>query len=284
VIASNAAKYPCVAPATIQEALEQKRDLAGLTPIAGGTEIMVLFNEGFIAPAPVQSLHRLAGELRYVRETVDGQLAIGALATYTDVRHHPIVRERYPLLVESARVTGSLQIQNRGTLAGNIVNGSPAADSVPVLMVYEAMLRLQSAAGGERLVPINGFYTGYRQTVLRPDELLVEILLPARGAAAGDLHYYRKVGTRTAQAISKVVVAGVWEQGGAPRLAWGSVGPVTLRTPKTEQAVLSGAAGSELSNVLLSEISPMDDIRSTAVYRQRVACNLLQEFARRKLG
>lgn len=277
MIASNPAKFRCLAPVSLAEAVQQKAEVPGLMPLAGGTEIMVLVNEGLIPPTPVQSLHKLETEWRYIRENSAGELAIGPLATYTDLRHHPIVRERYPLLVEAARVTGSLQIQNRGTLGGNIVNGSPAADSVPALMVYDAQLRLLSVRS-ERVVPINGFYTGYRKTLLQPEEILAEIVLPQRGSSSGTLHYYRKVGTRAAQAISKIVVAGLWESGSAPRLAWGSVGPVTLRTPRTEAALADGSSAEEACGILLNEMTPIDDIRSTALYRQQVSCNLLKQF------
>ncbi len=276
MIVSNAVRYPTYVPATVAEALEQKAGVANLLPIAGGTEVMVMFNEGLLAPCPVQSLHRLAPEWGGIREA-EGSLVIGALATYTDVRHHPVVRERYPLLVEAARVTGALQIQNRGTLVGNIVNGSPAADTVPALFAYGAQVRLLSTRG-ERTVAVTDFYTGYRKTVLRADELISEIVIPP--PADGARHYYRKVGTRAAQAISKVVVAGVRGRDSV-RLAWGSVGPTTLRTPKTEAAIASGADADEAVATLATEMSPLDDIRSTRDYRLAVSQNLLREFLKR---
>lgn len=274
MIASNPDRFPCHVPATVEEALAQKASIEGLTPIAGGTEVMVLFNEGLISPRPMQSLHRLAPVWKRVAELPDGSLSIGALATYTDVRHHAAVRQWWPMLVESARVTGALQIQNRGTLVGNVVNGSPAADTVPPLMAYGARLRLLSTAG-ERVVDLDGFYTGYRKSLLRADELVSELILPR--PAAGTREYFRKVGTRAAQAISKVVVAGT-RTDKAVRLVWGSIGPTTMRTPRTEAAVLAGATPEAACEVLASEIAPMDDIRSTKVYRLGVSRNLLKDF------
>lgn len=274
------ADYECLVPSSVEEALEQRRDRERLIPIAGGTDVMVWMNFG-VLPGPVyQSLHRLASQWRYVREGEEGGLRIGALATYTDVRRHPVVQRDYPLLVEAARVTGALQIQNRGTLVGNVANGSPAADTVPALMVYDAQVVLV-ASGGERTVSLDEFFTGYRKNVMRPGELISEILLPPPRFAPGE-QYYRKVGTRQAQAISKVVVAGAWNRKeGMVRLALGSVAPVTVRAKRTEAALAHGASKEEAWEALRSEISPIDDIRSTRGYRLAVARNLLGEFVGR---
>ncbi len=274
------ADYECLVPSSVEEALEQRRDRERLIPIAGGTDVMVWMNFG-VLPGPVyQSLHRLASQWRYVREDEEGGLRIGALATYTDIRRHPVVQRDYPLLVEAARATGALQIQNRGTLAGNIANGSPAADTVPVLMVYDARVVLV-ASGGERTVSLDEFFTGYRKNVMRPGELISEIVLPPSRFTPGE-QYYRKVGTRQAQAISKVVVAGAWNRKeGVVRLAWGSVAPVTIRAKKTEAALARGMSKGEAWEVLQTEISPIDDIRSTRGYRVAVARNLLGEFVRK---
>jgi len=271
------ADYECLVPSSVEEALEQRRDRERLIPIAGGTDVMVWMNFGVLPGPSYQSLHRLASRWRYVREDEGGGLRIGALATYTDVRRHPVVKRDYPLLVEAARVTGALQIQNRGTLAGNIANGSPAADTVPALMVYDAWVVLVEA-GGERIVPLEEFFTGYRKNVMRPGELISEILLPPPRFTPGE-QYYRKVGTRQAQAISKVVVAGAWNRKeGVVRLAWGSVAPVTVRAKKTEAALAQGASKEEAWEALRSEISPIDDIRSTRGYRVAVCRNLLWHF------
>jgi len=273
MIASDLSAFECVVPATVEEALRQRAETPGLSPIAGGTEVMVLLNEAKLQGRKFQSLHRLAAEWRYVRPALDGGLLVGALATYTDLRHLDHVSKHHPLLVEAARATGALQIQNRATIAGNIVNGSPAADTVPALMVYDARLRLVRS-GGERIVPLSEFYTGYRKSVLAPDELLAEIILPPADFIS---QYYRKVGTRAAQAISKVVLAAA-RRGPDVRLAWGSVAATTVRTRRTEQAIAGGATADEACEALRAEIKPLDDIRSTGAYRMGVACNLLREF------
>jgi len=281
MIVNDMKALDCTAPATLADALVERAERPELLPLAGGTEVMVLLNAGLLKQRSVQSLHRLAPELRFVRATPEVGLSIGALATYTDVRHHPAVLAHWPLLAESARVTGALQIQNRGTLAGNIVNGSPAADTVPVLMAYNATVRLASNSG-QRMVPLAAFYTGYRKTVLRADELLTEIIVPPQDVPLSG-HYYRKVGTREAQAISKVVVAGV-AHGTTVRLAWGSVAPTTLRTPRTEAVLAAGGSVAEAIEALAQEISPLDDIRSTAAYRLAVSKRLLADFAAKTLG
>jgi CO/xanthine dehydrogenase FAD-binding subunit len=195
-------------------------------------------------------------------------LSIGALATHTDVIRSPLVRKRLPMLAAAAREVGGVQIQNRGTIGGNVANASPAGDTLPVLSAADTLVLLQSAKETRR-VPFTTFYTGYRQTVRRADELIVGFEIPAvRGR-----QWFRKVGTRAAQAISKVVMAGV--VGDEPRLALGSVAPTVVRALKTEAALARGASIDEAQHVLGKEIAPIDDIRSTAEYRRRVAANLL---------
>jgi xanthine dehydrogenase small subunit len=275
LIMTNLAPLACIAPQTVAEALEQRATNPSLIPIAGGTDVMVWLNDGKVPGREYQSLHQLADEWRYVRELSDGSIRIGALATYTDVRHHPIVATRYPMLVESARVTGALQIQNRGTLAGNIANGSPAADTVPVLMVYDAEVELVSTSGSRR-VPLADFYTGYRRNVMRGEELIGAIILPPCNAPK---QVFRKVGTREAQAISKVVFAGTRSADRKTwRLAWGSVAPTTIRAGKTEAALANGASSQDAWEALQTEIAPIDDIRSTREYRLEVSRRILQDF------
>jgi len=277
MIRSNLADYQCIVPGNLQEALEQKASIAGLVPIAGGTEVMVWLNEGRAPGQTYQSLHRLAPEWRYVRSTPAGGFRIGALATYTDLRLNAELIARYPLFWESSRMTGALQIQNRGTLVGNIANGSPAADSAPGLLVYDAQIHLISKRGA-RVVPFAEFQTGYRKNVLAADELIAAIELPPHPFAGGKTHY-RKVGTREAQAISKVVFAGARSADGKTvRLAWGSVAATTIRTRRTEQALADGASFADASRILREEIHPLDDIRSTATYRRQVANRILREF------
>ena len=258
-------------PATLPEALRMLRDDGPLVPLAGCTDVYVGLNFGTAPARRYLDLWSL-DELRGIRDTAGG-LAIGALTTYSEIVRSPLVRDRLPILAAASREIGGVQIQNRGTLGGNVVNASPAGDTLPVLAVAEATLRL-ACADAERSVPFADFYTGYRKTVMRADELLVAIEIPpVRGK-----QWFRKVGTRVAQAISKVVMAAV--RSGSPRLALGSVAPTVVRLPRTEAAFASGAPISEARAVLESEISPIDDLRSTAAYRRHVSGNLLEQFWR----
>ena len=246
------------------------RDEGPLTPLAGCTDLYVALNFGtlkdrrFLNLRPLESLRAIHAR----RDT----LTIGALATFTDLVRSPLVRRRLPMLAAAAREVGGVQIQNRGTLGGNVANASPAGDSLPVLAAADAVVVLQSAAGTRR-VPFAAFYTGYRQTVRRPDELIVAFEIPAvRGR-----QWFRKVGTRAAQAISKVVMAGVRDRDRV-RLAVGSVAPTVIRLPKTEATLAAGGSRDAAHRALADEIAPIDDIRSSSTYRRRVAENLLDRF------
>ena len=175
------------------------------------------------------------------------------------------------MLVQASQLVGGPQIQNRGTVGGNIANASPAGDSLPVFAAVDAVIVLRNAAA-ERRVPFAEFYTGYRATVMKSDELIVAVEIePVEGK-----QWFRKVGTRAAQAISKIVVAGV--RSSSPRIAFGSVAPTVIRAPKTEAALASGASIDEAAIVLASEIAPIDDLRSSADYRRNVSVNLLRRF------
>jgi CO/xanthine dehydrogenase FAD-binding subunit len=256
-------------PRTLDEALEMMRDAAPLTPLAGCTDTYVTLHFGTNPARRFIDVMRLE-ELRAI-ETVDGMLRIGAAASYTQIIAHPEVRARVPMLVAAAREVGGVQIQNRGTLGGNIANGSPAGDSLPVLAAAEAVVVLRSA-DGERRVPFVSFHTGYRASVLRPDELIVAVEIPQLDGA----QWFRKVGTRAAQAISKVVMAAV--RAPQPRIALGSVAATVVRLPQTEAALAGGATIEEAQRVLGDEIHPIDDVRSTAEYRRRVSQNLLARW------
>jgi xanthine dehydrogenase small subunit len=256
-------------PRSLREALRMLREEGPLTPLAGCTDVYVSFEFGTERARRFLDLSRLA-PLRRVTER-DGVLAIGAMATYADLIRSRLVRRYLPMLVAAAREVGGPQIRNRGTIGGNVANGSPAGDTLPVLAAAEATLVLASA-DGERRVPFTGFYTGYRTSVLRPDELIAAIVVPPVPGA----QWFRKVGTRAAQAISKVVMAAV--RGPVPRVALGSVAPTVVRLPRTEAALAAGASVTEAQRVLAEEVDPIDDLRSTAEYRRRVAVNLLGRF------
>ena len=255
-------------PRTLDKALLMLRDEAR-TPLAGATDIYVGLNFGTLKARRFLDITGI-DELRGIRENGDG-LVIGAATTYTDVMRSPLVKQHMPILVEASSQVGGVQIQNRGTLGGNVANGSPAGDSLPVLAVADAVLVIQSASGTRR-IPFTSFYTGYRQSVLRADELIVAIEIPRLDGK----QWFRKVGTRAAQAISKLVMAGV--RSSSPRISLGSVAATTIRLPRTEAALAQGASIHEAAIILEAEITPIDDIRSTAEYRRKVASNFLRRF------
>ena len=239
------------------------------TPLAGATDLYVHLNAGTLEPRRFLNLWGL-DELRRI-ELKRGLLSIGALATFSDCQRSALVHRRLPMLAAAAREVGGVQIQNRGTLGGNIANASPAGDALPVLAAADAIVVLRSAEGTRR-VPFNAFYTGYRASVLRAHELIVALEIPP----VSGRQWFRKVGTRFAQAISKVVIAAV--RGPRPRIALGSVGPTVMRATNTEAALAAGASPKEARAVLETEIRPIDDLRSSADYRRRVAGNLLERF------
>jgi CO/xanthine dehydrogenase FAD-binding subunit len=274
--------YDLRIPKQLSEALALLAREPGVwRPFAGGTDLMVLLEAGKLDHRNFLSLTKL-DDLRGIEVTKDS-VAIGALATYSEIQKHPVLQAEFPLLCAAARETGSVATQNRGTLGGNIVNASPAADSPPALLVYDAEIELVSERRA-RWVPYHEFHTGYKKMLISQEELLRAIRLPRRFGSWQQ--YYRKVGTRKAQAISKVCFAGaaLVENGAIRdvRIALGSVAPIVLRATKTEDALrgktIAPAVISSAKEGLAREIAPIDDIRSTARYRLRVAQNLLEEF------
>ncbi|MFZ0772952.1 MAG: 2-oxo-4-hydroxy-4-carboxy-5-ureidoimidazoline decarboxylase [Candidatus Sulfotelmatobacter sp.] len=282
---SNPADFEMRAPGSLQAVVSLLAHEPGVwLPIAGGTDVMVQYAAGKLAARKLVSIWNLP-ELRRI-EVAAGEIRIGAGCTYSDLRKRDVVEHEFPMLHSAARWTGGIANQNRGTIGGNIVNASPAADSLPALLVYDADLILVSVRGEQRL-RYTGFHTGYKKTLLAPDELLQAVCLPRR--FSGYFSYARKVGARNAQAISKVCIAalgritnGVVED---VRIALGSVAPVPLRLTDTEQAVRGKAIDSDLlllaRKAAVAEIRPIDDIRSTARYRAAVTANLVAEFLNR---
>ena len=256
-------------PRSIREALTMLRDDGPLVPLAGATDLYVALNFGtltatrFLDLWPLEPLRRI--EMR------GDVLSLGALVTYTGLTRSRLVKQRLPMLVDAARLVGGIQIQNRGTIGGNIANGSPAGDTLPVFAAADAVVVVRSASA-ERRIPFVDFYSGYRSTVIRADELIVAIEVPA----VQGTQWFRKVGTRAAQAISKVVIAAVRSE--SPRVALGSVGPVVVRARMAEQALAAGQGIDAAVAALQTEITPIDDMRSTAEYRRVVAGNLLRQF------
>ena len=274
--------YDLQTPANLAEALCLLADAPNTwKPLAGGTDLMVLLEAGKLAHKQFLSLWHLP-ELRGIAVT-DEHVTLGAMTTYTQIQSHPVLQREFPLLCQAASWTGSVAIQNRGTIGGNIANASPAADSLPALLVYEAELELISA-NGARWVGYRSFHTGYKQMVLRSDELIKAIRLPRTTGVW--LQHSRKVGTRKAQAISKVCLAALAQIADNTihdiRLAFGSVAPVPVRCPQTEAVLknrmIDDATINAACATLANEITPIDDVRSTAEYRLRVAANLLADF------
>jgi CO/xanthine dehydrogenase FAD-binding subunit len=282
--------YALVVPASLRDALEDLARHPGARPFAGGTDLMVLLEAGHLPRGRYVSLQNCR-DLLGVADGERGGVTIGALTTYTEIRNSRRLAQEYPLLACAAQETGGVATQNRGTIGGNIANASPAADTPPVLLVYDAELELVSAAGSRR-VPYSEFHRGYKKMDLAPGELIARVHLPAEAGSYGRprTSYYRKVGTRRAQAISKVCFAGTMrvENGAVQdvRIALGSVAPTVIRAVKTEDVLrgqpLDANTIAAAERTLHAEITPIDDLRSTARYRTRVAGNLLRDFMERR--
>jgi CO/xanthine dehydrogenase FAD-binding subunit len=281
---SNTAQYDLIAPGTLDAVLQILADSPDrYTPIAGGTELMVALGAGRLQTKKLVSLWNLE-ELRFIEVTPDA-IIIGAGTTFTDIRKHPVIAREFSILSEAASWTGSIANQNRGTLGGNIVNASPAADSPPVLLAYGAKLTLISTRG-PRTLPYRDFHLAYKETALEPDELLHSVTIPRN--LKGYKTYIRKVGTRNAQAISKVAIAALarMDNGNIAdiRIGAASLREYPTRLIATEQSLTGKAITPETIAAacasILSEARPIDDIRSTAKYRATVAANLVEEFLR----
>jgi len=273
-----------LSPTTLDDALEALA-APGAVAVAGCTDLMVV--DHAVAPPSVIDLLRLE-ELRGIERDGDA-LIIGAANTFTDLRRSPVVRDALPILVQAAATVGGWQIQNRGTLGGNVANASPAGDSLPVLLALEAEVEI-AGPGGLRRVPYGEMHPGYRQTALQPGELILRFHIPVPGADA--VQAFKKVGTRAAQAISKVVVAMVAERDGEAlarvHLAAGSVAatPVRLSAAETvlEGAVPDRGLADRAGAAAAAEVTPIDDVRSTATYRRfalgRVVRRMVLDCAR----
>jgi OHCU decarboxylase len=277
---SDPAEFDLVAPANLQAAVSLLASGPDRwLPIAGGTDLM--FAAGTLRARKLVSISRLP-ELRRI-EMFAEEIQIGAGCTYTDLRKHESVQREFPMLAKAASWTGGVSNQNRGTLGGNIVNASPAADSLPALLAYDAELILVSVRG-ERRVPYSTFHTGYKKMTLKPDELIRAVCLPRR--FGGYISHTRKVGTRNAQAVSKVCIAALArvEDGKVydARIALGSVAPTPIRLMETERMLDRKRLDPSLvllaSRTAAAEVQPIDDIRSTARYRSAIVSNLVAEF------
>jgi OHCU decarboxylase len=284
-VRAHPAEYELVAPRTLSAVLSLLAEEPGVwLPIAGGTDVMVQYSVGKLPARKLVSIWNLP-ELRRIEDSAD-EIQIGAGSTYTDLREHEVVNREFTLLSSAASWTGGIATQNRGTLGGNIVNASPAADSLPALLVYEAELVLVSARG-ERRWPYANFHVDYRKTQLAPDELICAICLKKR--FSGYYAHARKVGARNAQAIAKVCLAALGRLADGVvediRLAMGSVAPVPIRLTETERIVrgkrIDPALVQLARTTAAAEVRPIDDLRSTARYRAAVAGNIVAEFLER---
>ncbi|MFZ1010942.1 MAG: 2-oxo-4-hydroxy-4-carboxy-5-ureidoimidazoline decarboxylase [Candidatus Sulfotelmatobacter sp.] len=283
---SDPRDYELIAPGNLRSVVELlARNPGEWLPIAGGTDIMVQYAAGKLLSRKLVSIWNLP-ELRSI-EVLPNEIRLGAGSTYTEIREHRMIAREFPMLTRAANWTGGIANQNRGTIGGNIVNASPAADSLPALLAYDAELILVSVRGEHRL-PYAGFHTGYKKMRLAPDELIQTVCLPRR--FSGYFFHARKVGSRNAQAISKVCIAALGKIAVTAdgktiedvRMALGSVAPVPIRLRETERIVNGKIIDESLvrlaRNNAIAEIKPIDDIRSTAKYRAAVAGNLVAEF------
>jgi len=268
-----------VSPTNLEEVYELLAERGRRAKIiAGGTDLMVTLNAKSLAAGEFIDIWRL-NELRGIYD--EGEtIRIGALTTYTQLIRSPLIQPSAPALVEASRTIGAIQIQNRGTIGGNIVNASPAGDSLPVLLAFDAEVEIGSIRGVRR-VSFNNFYTGYRQTVMEPDEILLAVRL--RKSKPNERSFFFKVGTRRAQAISKVVMAVKVGSTGAEinsiSIALGSVAPVVVRAFQTESlltnAILNATIIEQARGTVSQEIAPITDVRSTEHYRRTVTGNVL---------
>ncbi|MBS1241307.1 MAG: molybdopterin dehydrogenase FAD-binding protein [Gemmatimonadetes bacterium] len=261
-------------PRTLDEALTMLAGSPGAVPAAGGTDLLVRWpaREAGVGK-PLLDLSGL-DELRYHDLDADA-LVLGARATYWDVLSDERVSRAFPLLAAAARQVGAVQIQARGTWAGNIVNASPAADGVMALMAYDAVVELRSAAGREA-IPLADFYLGYRQTRRRPDQLVTAIRVPR---VPRDQERFEKVGSRAAQTISKVGLA-TCRAAGEWRVVVNSMAPTVRRCPSLEMALATRGRTTlaEWLPLIRGDLAPIDDLRSTRVYREEALARMLHAF------
>ena len=256
-------------PRSLKQALAMLGGDPALTPIAGCTDVYVGLHFGTLSDRRFLDLWDL-GELRGISVERD-VLRIGALTTYSEIIASKLVQKRAPMLVAASREVGGAQIQNRGTLGGNVANASPAGDTLPVLAAANARIVLRNQRS-TRTVAFDSYYTGYRTSVRQPDELIVAIEIPRIDGG----QWWRKVGTRRAQAISKIMIAGV--RGHDLRIAFGSVAPTVVLATNAAAVLSRGGSIGDAQAALLQDLSPIDDVRSTGEYRAKVAANLLEEF------
>ncbi|MEK6704857.1 MAG: xanthine dehydrogenase family protein subunit M [Bdellovibrionota bacterium] len=277
-----------VKPSSLKEALTMLNTQPGVfRPFAGGTDLMVLLKAGKLEHKNFLSILHF-DELRGITKT-DTHLAIGALTTFYEIQDNPLIKKFFPVLAKASSHIGAWAIQNRATIGGNIANASPAADSSPALLAYDAEIDLVSVLG-VRTIPYSTFHLGYKKLASKPTELIAAIRLPI--PQQGLFQYFSKVGARAAQAISKVSFAGIGALSSNKvshiRIAMGSVAPTPIRCLNVETALtnqpFNDATIRAAVTALTKDITPIDDIRSTAFYRSLTCANLLNEFLLKLCG
>ena len=250
----------------------------GARPLAGGTDTLTRIRAGSEPPATWIDLTRIGGAAREIL-VQDGQVTLGALVSFRAIADSEEVARSLPALWQAASVMGSRQIRARGTIGGNLCNASPAGDAIPHLIVGAAQARLLSPRG-ERWLPVEQLFLGPGSTCLQPDELLTTLRYPVVDGARSA---YRRLGARAQHVISKVsaALACRLEQGRLHdvRFALGAVAPIPLRAPGVE-AVLEGQRPepevlTRAGEAAAQSASPIDDVRSTAVYRRRMCARLV---------
>ena len=261
-------------PKSLPEAINMQKETNG-SFIAGGTYSMVEINSDRFSPEYLIDLS-LIDDLYGIKELED-KVYVGALTTFTDLENSEIISKLFPSLSKSASEVGGPQVRNRGTVGGNICAASPAADAAPALLVLDATVEV-CGINGARFIPINKFFLAPKKTCLNLDEIVVKIILPKNGSTSG----FIKVGKRNALAVSSVnmaMSAVVSENKIASlKIAVGSAAPTPRLCPKTAAYIMENGTEliKEAQDILMEEISPIDDRWATAEYRRMVAKNMLE--------
>ncbi len=271
------------APQNLKEALTDKAEYTDYHVLAGGTDLCAMMNGRLIEPKGFISIWGV-GELRGIRDDGD-VVTIQTLTTHTDIIESALIQKHFPALVQACQTIGARQIQNRGTIGGNVMNASPAGDTLPVLLVYDAEV-LVASEEGERSILFKDLYSGYRKTSLKPDEIVTGLQIPK--PTSKEAATFIKIGSRRAQAISKVmgsfracITDGSLD---SIAIAYGCVAPIPIRLFDVEKVLVGKKVDDRLldeaAKFVLKAVSPIDDIRSTADYRSHVAGVLIKRFLR----
>lgn len=267
-------EFEYLQPATIQQALEWLNTYRGQARVlAGGTDLYLRLRKGVFLPDYVIDLKRVPS-LDYITPNRGGGVQIGPITLQADVAHSALIQQLYPALAEAAGWVGAVQTRNRATLVGNLCNASPAADTAPALLSYDAQVSIASQQG-ERTLPLLEFFVGPGKTALQDNELVAEIRLPPPPPQSGAAFFRR---TRTAMDIAVVCGAALLQLSNGTcqnaRIALGAVGPTPLRATRAEAALrgqaLTEQVIEEAGRLAAEEARPIDDVRSTAEYRREM--------------